>query len=70
MRYKYVPAVVGQELRLPLKETVREVDGRKKLCKPTGSALDGSADYHPGTIGVRWTWVRVEYDKNVPFRES
>ena len=57
---------------MPLEKTVWEINGRKKLGKPTGSALNRGADEHPSTIGIGWTWVRVEYDENVmvPVRKS
>jgi len=40
MGYKHVPAVVGQELCLPLKRTLWKVNGRKEFGEPTSSALD------------------------------
>jgi len=49
-----------------LKSTVWEINVREKLDQPTGGSLDRGADYHPSTIGVGWTRVRVEYDENVP----
>jgi hypothetical protein len=66
MRYEYVPAVIGQELCLPLKETVRKVDGGEEFGKPTCSALDGGVDRHPGTVWIGRTRVRVKDDEDVP----
>jgi len=57
-------------LCLPLKKIVREVNGRKELGQPKGSALDRGADGHPSTIGIGWTRMRIEYDENVPVGKS
>ena len=70
MWYKHVAAVVGKELCLPLEKTIWEINGRKKLGKPTGGSLDRGVDDHPSTIGIGWARVRVEYDENVPGRKS
>jgi hypothetical protein len=63
-------AALGYELCLRLKRTVWKDNDRKNLGKPTGSALDRDDDYHPSTIGIGWTWVRVKYDEYVPDSKS
>jgi hypothetical protein len=65
MWHKHVPTVVSWKVCLPLKNPVLEVNSTKKFSKPTGGALDRGASYHATTIGIGWTWVRVEYDENV-----
>jgi hypothetical protein len=45
--------------------TVRNVEGRKQISKPTYIALNRGTDLHPSTIIKGWTRMRIEDDGDV-----
>jgi hypothetical protein len=65
-----MPTVVGQELGLPLKKAVWEVDGRKEFGKSAGSILDGGADRHPSAIWIGRTGMGIKDNEDVPGGKS
>jgi hypothetical protein len=53
-----------------LKNTVLEVNRRKKLGETTGDTLHRGADDRPSTIRIGRAGMRVKYDEDVACRKS